>query len=467
MIATEFHETKQGVRVVRGDVSVVLPQSTMVIDGESVTIKSVGKPFPFNGGEAVYGYLLKSGETMPDVTPDNDDGESPEMLTCEVCGVRFARKPGPGRPPKYCPEHRDTRPEKAPVTPAPVPVTSVPDEEEGESTPAPVTPAPVTPAVPATARKSAGTPEEMIAEALRLMSENTRQALDPDAVRAIVDGQLAEFRTALPDLIGQAGIRRIEMVFPDRVETLPETAHEMLPEVVQVVGTGLHAFLVGPAGSGKSTIAEHVATALGIGFQALSMGPTTQPHKFFGYMDATGNYVTTPFRKAYEDGELMLVDEIDNGHPGLIAELNQAIANGYAAFADGMVERHKDFRLVATGNTFGRGPDRKFSGRNRLDFATLDRFATIEILIDEPMERRVALSYVPENDTQGFARVSEWVDYVQAVRERVTARKLEIVVSPRSSIDGAKLLLAGMSRDRVEAIRLFAGLDTATLDAIR
>lgn len=251
----------------------------------------------------------------------------------------------------------------------------------------------------------------------------------------------------------------VEIKTPLGTLDLPASHHTALPEVVQILGAGLNLFLVGPAGSGKSTLAHQASEALGLTFQALSLGPTTPTSKLFGYMNATGDYVSTPFREAYENGGVILLDELDNGHPGLVAEINQATANGYCAFADGMVKRHADCRIVATGNTFGRGPDRLFVGRNILDAATLDRFVTVEILVDEDLERAIALGYA-EDQKDLTATIGAYVDRVQKVRKAVEAARLPLVVSPRASIDGANLIRAGVTPERAAEIRLFAGWST-------
>ena len=272
--------------------------------------------------------------------------------------------------------------------------------------------------------------------------------IDSEQVRAIIREEIA----SNPD----NAVTRIVLNIRDIDHELPDSHHFLLPKVSTVLLAGCHLFLVGPAGSGKSTLAHQAADSLGLSFQALSLGPTTPTSKLFGYMNATGEYVSTPFRLAYESGGVMLLDELDNGHPGLVAEINQALANGYCAFADGMVKRHDDFRMVATGNTFGKGPDRMFVGRNILDAATLDRFVTLEVPIDEKLERNLALPYATE-DKHG-KQVPAWIDYVQTVRKAVTERKLPVVVSPRSTIEGAKLLQAGIPLNEVKDMRLFAGI---------
>ena len=250
---------------------------------------------------------------------------------------------------------------------------------------------------------------------------------------------------------------RIELVDRGNVKALPDTHHRILPDVITALHAGTHVLLVGPAGSGKSTIAFQAAEALSQPCQSFSFDPQTPKSQLFGFIDANGRSIRTPLREAYEHGHLALMDEIDNGNPGSVAGLNQLLSNGHAAFADGIVTKHESFRCVATGNTFGRGGDRKYVGRNALDMATLDRFVIMEVPYDTRLERSVAMGYAGDDETLR-TRIGAWVDRVQAVRRKVEERKLNVIVSPRASIDGAKLLRDGMAEDTVADIRLFPGM---------
>lgn len=170
----------------------------------------------------------------------------------------------------------------------------------------------------------------------------------------------------------------------------PETHHELLPIVVACARAGLNVLLVGPAGSGKSYLGEQLSEVLGRGFGSSSFGPTTPTSKLFGFNDAHGNFNGTPYHRCWSEGGVFVGDELDNGHPGLVAELNQALAGTTAAFACGNVTKHPDHVFIGTANTFGRGPDRQYVGRNILDAATLDRFATVEVTYDEALETALA-----------------------------------------------------------------------------
>ena len=101
-----------------------------------------------------------------------------------------------------------------------------------------------------------------------------------------------------------------------------------------------------------------------------------------------------------------MLDEIDVASAESLTALNTALANRFARFPDGMIERHKDCYFVATGNTFGRGGNRKHPDRNALDAATLDRFGTIKWEADKDFERALALSFVEgrPDDEKRWAR---------------------------------------------------------------
>ncbi|UED86221.1 AAA family ATPase [Streptomyces profundus] len=238
---------------------------------------------------------------------------------------------------------------------------------------------------------------------------------------------------------------------------LPETSHRVLPDVLLVLKARCHALLVGPAGTGKSMLAQQVATALGLEFHAISLGPTTPMSKIFGYYDAHGTYHPTPFRRAFEHGGVMLLDELDAGHPGLLSELNQALSLGVCAFADDMVDAHPDFRVIATANTYGTGPDRQYTGRQALDAATLDRFTIVEVPVDERLEERLTLAHAPSQPLAARA-VLERVRRLRSAAER---KRLPVMFSPRASIDSAKLLEAGARVEQVMEWRVLRGLSAA------
>jgi hypothetical protein len=256
-----------------------------------------------------------------------------------------------------------------------------------------------------------------------------------------------QFATLVPPIVADE-LAKLNRTLEIKVGKAPavkfDCAHHCLPDILTAVTAGVAPFLVGPAGSGKTTLAEQIATALKLPFYMAAR--VTSEYKLIGFTDAQGRAVRTQFRDAFEKGGVFLFDEVDASDPDALTAFNAALANGIGDFPDGMVRRHKDFHAIAAGNTFGRGADRQYVGRNQLDAATLDRFTTFEVDYDEQLELTLAGN-------------NEWTRWVQKVRAAVHAEKVRHVVSPRASISGAKLLAAGMDMDKVKEATVWKGLD--------
>lgn len=280
-------------------------------------------------------------------------------------------------------------------------------------------------------------------------------AADIDAASAkVIDLMVARFGELVPELVADnlaSMVRTVEISIPKLPKVKIDKAHKMLPTILQAVVAGGVPFLVGPAGSGKTTLAKQIAEALGRDFYMAAR--VTDEFKLTGFIDAHGNVVRTQFREAYENGGIFLFDEVDASDPDAMTAFNAALSNGFGDFPDGMVEMHPDFAAIAAGNTFGRGADRQYVGRNQLDAATLDRFDVFEIDYDEQFELSIA----------GDAN---WTKHVQKVRAAVDRAKVRHVVSPRASIRGSMLLASGMDRALVEESCIWKGLDATNRNRV-
>ena len=216
-----------------------------------------------------------------------------------------------------------------------------------------------------------------------------------------------------------------------------EPRHYLFPEILTVVANKLYPALIGPAGAGKSTVCEQVANTLGKKFfLQVSVSGT---HELTGYMDAHGRYQSTAFRACFEQGGLILLDEVDSSDAGALKWINTALANGHAVFPDRTdpVKRHDDFRIIIAANTYGNGADRLYVGANQLDASTLDRFVFLDFRYDEKLEAKIAGNL-------------QWVRRVQSLRRAASLEKARMVISPRASIHGSKLLAAGWQQSIVE-----------------
>lgn len=247
--------------------------------------------------------------------------------------------------------------------------------------------------------------------------------------------------------------------------------HYRFPLLVSAVAARVNTMLVGPAGSGKTTAGLKVAEALGLPFEFT--GAIDNAYKLAGFIDAQGRIVHTGFRRAFENGGVFLFDEMDGSMPGALLAFNAALANDMYDFPDGCVKRHPDFRAIAGANTYGTGADRQYVGRNKLDAASLDRYAVLEWGYDEALEASfvgaqapkgapVPPSIKPLSEGEAQAQAINWLGRVQKIRKAVNDLKVLHVVSPRATINGSKLLAAGWSWSDTEEAVIWKGLDADT-----
>lgn len=195
--------------------------------------------------------------------------------------------------------------------------------------------------------------------------------------------------------------------------------HEMTEEILQYINARIPLLLVGHAGSGKTHIAIQCAKLLGLRFFSISVNEQTSKSDFLGYNDANGNLVETNFRKAYEHGGMFIIDEVDAGNPNILTVINSALSNELCPFPDGMVNRHKDFACVCTANTFGEGESIQYIGRNILDSATKDRFASVFVDYSDVIEKELSPTFV---------------GLLKELRTHFKKNNVNIVVSTRAGI---------------------------------
>lgn len=214
--------------------------------------------------------------------------------------------------------------------------------------------------------------------------------------------------------------RKVILTVNDTQVELGGVQHEKFDTVLKYVANNEPVMLVGPAGSGKNELCKQVAQALNLDFYFTNA--VTQEYKITGFTDANGRYQETQFYKAFKNGGLFLLDEMDASIPEVLVILNAAISNGYFDFPApiGFVEAHPNFRVIAAGNTFGHGADYEYVGRNQLDGASLDRFGLEEIGYSKKIE-----DYCANGDT-------ELADFCRDYRESARKAGLKIIVSYRA-----------------------------------
>lgn len=192
--------------------------------------------------------------------------------------------------------------------------------------------------------------------------------------------------------------------------------HEKFEKILTQVQLDEPIMLIGPAGSGKNVAVKQVAEALGKPMYYTNNA--TNEFKLTGFIDAGGNYRETEFYKAFKNGGIFFLDEIDNSDPSSLININSALSNGYMAFPLETIDRHPDFRMIAAANTWGKGADLQYVGRNALDAGTLDRFDNIFFDYDRKLEA-------------GLYSNEEVLQFMWSFRDAVLKTKILHVVSTR------------------------------------
>lgn len=181
---------------------------------------------------------------------------------------------------------------------------------------------------------------------------------------------------------------RIEIAIEGKsTKIIEKVLHENFTKIVGLLAKKQAVYMHGPAGTGKSQLAEDIAEALEVDFYPAST--ITQEFKLTGYKDAGGVYHETNFYKAMKYGGVFFLDEMDSCISDVLVGINGALANGYFDFPCGTVRAHKDFMVIGAGNTIGRGGDAQYTGRSVLDLSTLDRFWGVEVEYSPAIDKAV------------------------------------------------------------------------------
>ena len=221
--------------------------------------------------------------------------------------------------------------------------------------------------------------------------------------------------------------------------------HMMFEQCLNSVGQGIPLMMVGGAGSGKTYLGEQICTALDIPYYYT--GAILEKQELLGYNDVNGNYVRTQFREAWEHGGGFSWDEIDDSAPEALVAFNPMVGLNIksGSFPDGTIDRHENTRIIASGNTYGKGADRIYVGRTQLDGATLSRYAIVTIDYDLELEHELSCN-------------ESWTNQVQAWRVSMNELGIRHIISPRASINGGLMIAAGMSENETAEFVVWQGL---------
>jgi cobaltochelatase CobS len=223
--------------------------------------------------------------------------------------------------------------------------------------------------------------------------------------------------------------------------------HEKFAEILELAAQRMEVLMVGPAGCGKSHLAEQIAKALGLRFGSLSCSSGMSEGQITGRLIPTGDggrfeYQRSQFVEFYEEGGVFLLDEIDAADANVLLVINQALANGHLPvpnrITNPQAKRHPDFVLIAAANTFGNGANRMYVGRNQLDESTLDRFRIGQVVLD--YDRELEKSILADSDL---------LQRLWTIRRKAADCQLRRVISTRFFAKSATMKAAGWTSEKI------------------
>ena len=272
--------------------------------------------------------------------------------------------------------------------------------------------------------KNSSTPASGVGSKLEelLMKTIAEQSVDSivEMAKPLLEKHIVETFGVLPQIH--------EVKSPAGTHKVEGTVHECFDKVLNLVNADVPVFLSGAAGTGKNVICKQIAESLGLNFYFTNA--VTQEYQLKGFIDANGTFHDTQFYKAFTEGGLFFLDEMDGSIPETLIILNAAIANRYFDFPTGKVEANPNFRVIAAGNTVGTGADIEYTGRFQLDASSLDRFALIAVDYSPAIENAVTNG---NDELCSFARKFREIINKSGIRCLCTYRALERISKLESS----------------------------------
>jgi len=185
---------------------------------------------------------------------------------------------------------------------------------------------------------------------------------------------------------------------------IPEV--EQIPEFVKILDdltVGNNVFLVGAAGTGKTTLGEKVAYSFfgraeddkkALPYTVINCNQWTSPIDLIGGQTIEG-YKEGRLIEAWQQGKVLILDEmpkLDANTAGILNDALAKTARKEALIFNGLgtaVPKHPDFGCIATGNVIGKGASGHYVGNNKQDASLLDRFSgsIYHIGFNEALER--------------------------------------------------------------------------------
>ncbi len=176
--------------------------------------------------------------------------------------------------------------------------------------------------------------------------------------------------------------------------------------------------LIGPTGSGKTSLPEQVCARLGVPLISVTGHDRLEVDDLIYQTVATGGSTITldgPLTVAMRAGVPFLLNEIDLLDPGTLTGLNDIIERGFVLIkqTNELVKARKGFCFIVTSNTAGGGDETGlYVGTRVQNLAFRDRFQKLVVGYPEPeVERRILVGAFKIQDqvADSFVKVANMI----------------------------------------------------------
>lgn len=215
-------------------------------------------------------------------------------------------------------------------------------------------------------------------------------------------------------------------------------------------------FLYGSPGAGKTHLVISLAEDMGLESVTIPCSSDMFKSEMLGSVSPiNGNYFATAFRKAWENGGVIMLDEAGLASGAFLNVMNAALAQKEIRFPDGRrVKMHPHCFILFADNSALYGNDPLFPERQDAGTAFRDRIAYVKFEYDEKLESRIVLA-IYRNDT---TKAANWINAARKLRSNLP-KDVPVFASPRFVYAASKAFQAGLTYDQVIDIYLMRGLN--------
>lgn len=279
------------------------------------------------------------------------------------------------------------------------------EEAKPKPTPKPKTTKPKpTPKAPKSKTKSK---EQIIKELIEQLDQDQKEGVTPEQVEAIVNNVLKNKKVCFEDLCDDLtkAIKQTVQIKVNIPNFNTKSFNNDTPNLLKIiddVALGNNVMLIGGAGTGKTFLAEMVASVVGVETETINCNQFTSPIEINGGQTIEG-YQEGKLIRAWSEGKILILDELPKLDPNTAGLLNEALAKtnlpvnserSYIVNTRGdRFKKKAGFAVIATGNVYPNTESSAYGANNKQDLSLLDRFggSVYEIEKNPAFEKKVIL----------------------------------------------------------------------------